>query len=608
MSTAISNLSNVNVSTSAYAGIRIDYDARDLARIIDLFLELNNEGKYVTIADLMLVIDIKYIKGNRFVAFVDPLNPTQEELNRQLELKEIIRRTAPRDEQDVDGYTDDLLKNFFPDGYFVNLADWSFDELISSGTSFFDAIFYLGLENVNRGKVGMAFVVRSKGISQQLIAEALTFQVVCLMLNGNWNKSVAVDDKPNILKSLSAKTSKFQGNGAAYCSTLASFEIEKVPKQFLEHLDVSKMMEELTNRIGLSVAGYRDLKPAQSIVPSIMKGELVRPWEVYKSFTVEPLCFTLAAATKESSVTSLYGSLSHGARNLFGLVCTVEQIAELTAKKLIYIDSKNKPFVYKSEHQKFLGWTTNFKASKPILKSMNKASTTYKYEGQEVRWLPQDVYAIQVEDFKYGIQYGDLEIHYEKNDEGKYRLRKDKLKALSDGVKWLADLRAENWESVNTALNRKSAARVFIGGGPQLPKTATLSQVPVTLQSIQPGQGPSWQSMLSTMPEDQFGSFVGTLGFMPVSKSNPGVSYWSQTVDARAVARKMSTTEEEGFLSYLSRGPRSNITYGGLEFFVVGKTVDIKKTYEEYKGPSSLLVEAISKLGQSAQKVFIIYI
>jgi hypothetical protein len=159
----------------------------------------------------------------------------------------------------------------------INNVPQTVRELMDEGTSFFEAIYYVAAEV----KTGVR-VVRNDNDDFNAL-EFVTSQkvdVFCayllLMIRANWpsrDGNQALQALPRFLTTLI----ELQGTEAELAGRLAGFNLNKIPKKWIRLIPTANMAQEVQQRLGLGLAGYRQLS-------------------VFKLFTTKPDISPVAAA------------------------------------------------------------------------------------------------------------------------------------------------------------------------------------------------------------------------------------------------------------------------------------------------------------------------
>jgi len=140
-------------------------------------------------------------------------------------------------------------------------SDWqglTVMQLVAQGTKVFDAVLLLGLENINDVNI-VATPAEFVAPTDRQVVEALFVDYFCIMTQARHPADVVhvASIIENVI-GISMTMTQVQ-------DILASFNLNKMPKTYVKHINISQLGDEVTNRLGLGVAGYRLMSACQVI-------------------------------------------------------------------------------------------------------------------------------------------------------------------------------------------------------------------------------------------------------------------------------------------------------------------------------------------------------
>lgn len=200
-------------------------------------------------------------------------------------------------------------------------------EALEYGTKFFDAVYYFSLTDALRPKVKEHPDKANRDVGRVAMAKQYLFlQALHIMIRGDYGKSSGTltgVDVPQFL----GKICGMKVSPLALSEALCSFEIQKVPKEWITELEWSDMAQSVQQRLGLGLAGYRLLGPFKLFpCKADASREALAAYEWVKNLASQPFDWALHSATREAALISKLGSFNKALTNLILECFTEDQI------------------------------------------------------------------------------------------------------------------------------------------------------------------------------------------------------------------------------------------------------------------------------------------
>lgn len=279
-------------------------------------------------------------------------------------------------------------------------------ELLLDGAKFFDALFWLSLP-VDDRPTPLRHPAPSKGHREikfprydnpGTIAKNIFVLFFYILIRGHAPSDTGANKGQPMPKFISGVLG-YKESADAVGEYLASFGLAQMEPGWVRHLDLKRLGQEASSRLGLGVAGYRYCSVFNTYEPDKMiplseeeeeenaarlavvgtapgKGgpKLIKPHilaatehkeaiAVAKSFQTAGLCWDFHPATRSPNILTKYGNVNKNCANLILQVYTDETINEMVAAKKLAV----KPILDRGTTEyKQWAMTMMYKATSPI--------------------------------------------------------------------------------------------------------------------------------------------------------------------------------------------------------------------------------------------------
>jgi len=205
------------------------------------------------------------------------------------------------------------------------------------GTKFFDALLYFSIPVDQRpavqvgddGEAGM-------NATMLLVKRHLLWMALFLMLRGSYPS----DADNNVGTNVPAFLRNICGmdiSPRALADSLASFPLVNINPGWIKHIDWRGFAPEIRQRLGLGLAGYRQLGPFTCYPVKAGATEEVKAavaWIV--NVAQRPADYAMLSCTRSPAIVNRFKSLNKSLGNLILLSFTEDQITEMVNNKIIF--------------------------------------------------------------------------------------------------------------------------------------------------------------------------------------------------------------------------------------------------------------------------------
>jgi len=231
--------------------------------------------------------------------------------------------------------------------------------LLSHGTRFFDAVFWLSLPAGERPEIRTlpaGSIPAPVTVAQ--ICQALFFQLFMGITRAAPSEAVGANigrDVPNFLSQVLGLNEA----PVVYARRLASFHLNKIDPAWMRYIQLGDLGREAISRFGLGVAGYRYLSPFK-LLPcrADAPANIRRAYEVARGMALAPSNWQIHPATRDPQLLAVYGPLNANLCNLMLECFTTEQITTLVATRAIYEQPQ-----HQAAHVNYRTWDVDFAAN-----------------------------------------------------------------------------------------------------------------------------------------------------------------------------------------------------------------------------------------------------
>jgi len=245
---------------------------------------------------------------------------------------------------------------------------------LANGTKFFDAIYYIALEDKTKVTIlnydtGVTRIIPSMSEVQHYLLLLYLF----IMFRGHYPTStnnVVGTDVPAFLKNMVG----FAGSPSDISRSLASFEIQKVPIKWVKYIDTTKFDPAIQQRMALGTPGYRTMQPfvhypCKSDAPDDAKAAYL--W--IRTIALQPPDWAIFPPTRSPALISRLKSLNNALGNLTLLCFTDQQINEMISRdvKILFKKPVRDP---KSDSWKSWAAITDLTLTDPIFPALAATS------------------------------------------------------------------------------------------------------------------------------------------------------------------------------------------------------------------------------------------
>jgi len=234
------------------------------------------------------------------------------------------------------------LRNVLPTDLTVyavngNAAPVDVSQAVSTGTKFFDAVYYLSCPDMQRPALHPPLNdLISPEVRRANTVDNLLWCALFLMLRGGYGLSTGKTtgtDIPNFLKSICSMNVSPKENSDA----LASFDINKVPPTWIKLIRWSEFAPEIRMRLSLGLSGYRMFAPFKYYKPKQNASqEALEAYQFVQKINNAKFDYSILPATRSASMTQKFGSLNHVLGQLLLACYTPEQLGEMVKLKMIF--------------------------------------------------------------------------------------------------------------------------------------------------------------------------------------------------------------------------------------------------------------------------------
>jgi hypothetical protein len=206
-----------------------------------------------------------------------------------------------------------------------------------AGSCFFDAVYYFGLEDAARPACLPATgVARPKDAVIATAKNRLLWTAIFLMLRGSYPESrgkTLGQDIPAFLVNICG----MDESPADTAAGLASFSLQKINPGWIRWIEWSKMAPAIRQRLGLGLAGYRNLGPFRLYeCRADAPAEARAAFGWIRNLLGSPPDYSILSCTRSARLISLLGSWNKALGNLMLLCFTPVELEEMVATKIIF--------------------------------------------------------------------------------------------------------------------------------------------------------------------------------------------------------------------------------------------------------------------------------
>lgn len=212
-------------------------------------------------------------------------------------------------------------------------------ECLENGCKFFDSIYYIALENKNKvDHKRFDSVPGREVLSIGDVQRNLLLLYLYIMFRGNY----PINDGKTIGKDIPAFLNNmlgFKNTPLSIAESLASFNIQKVPIDWIKHIDVKKFSPAIQQRIALGCPGYRMMTPFIHYECKQGVSQLVKDThEWVRQIAMRPADWGIFPGTRDPSIIQRLGALNKNLGNLMLECFTSVQLQEMASQniKMIY--------------------------------------------------------------------------------------------------------------------------------------------------------------------------------------------------------------------------------------------------------------------------------
>lgn len=226
-------------------------------------------------------------------------------------------------------------------------------EALINGTKFFDACLYFTLPDADKPAV-RAMTAAEKPASREYaqIGEAIFVIYFYLLTRARVPARTGEDSRHPIPRFLTNVLSLTQPM-TAYLDLVSGFDISKMDHKWIKEVQMGELGDEMRNRIGLGVAGYRMFGPFKSYTPRPgTPPNLLQAVEVAKHIATVAPDWNIHPVTRNPVILTNLGNLNQNLGNLMLEVFSDEQIREMTDAKMIFAKPTKQP-----THIQYRTWT-----------------------------------------------------------------------------------------------------------------------------------------------------------------------------------------------------------------------------------------------------------
>lgn len=222
----------------------------------------------------------------------------------------------------------DLSIYLSPDG----VRPTSLPECLRYGSRFFDSIYYLALGD--KDTVDHRRYDSDPGreiLSIKDVQRNLLLMYLYIMFRGNYPASTGTELQRDIPTFLSVMLGMNQ-SPSSVSQKLASFNLNKVPLQWVKHIPISQFSPEIQQRIALGSPGYRMMMPFvfYNCKPDAAQ-EVKDACEWVRKIASKPADWDIFSATRSAQLTQRVHSFNKSLGNLMLLAFTPQQLDEMAS-------------------------------------------------------------------------------------------------------------------------------------------------------------------------------------------------------------------------------------------------------------------------------------
>lgn len=211
------------------------------------------------------------------------------------------------------------------------------EDSVLFGTAFFDALAYYSLPVADRPipYLGTDHRPDAQGTYFRM-KQSLCWMALYIMLRGSWftgDGIVSGTDVPAFL----LNTFGLVGTPAAMRARLASFDLIRVPCEWVKYIRWANLSPKIRQRLGLSLAGYRQLNVLRFYEPKVDCTAIVRiNIEWVRAVLSLPRDWGMVSATRNPDVIAQAGSINRGVDQLLAEGYSDEDVQLMVQNKSIY--------------------------------------------------------------------------------------------------------------------------------------------------------------------------------------------------------------------------------------------------------------------------------
>jgi hypothetical protein len=201
---------------------------------------------------------------------------------------------------------------------------------VMNGSKIFDAVYWFLTPNRREeilkvrpegAEYGTAFLSKQK-------TSLMALGVYCLIRGGY--PTVTVGVAPTNLPAFLPNVLKYTGTTADLSTSISSFNIGKVPINWIRYISFNTLPQEVAQRLSIGVAGYRNLMPFRVYDCKANCPEAtIRAFNLVRTFANKPASWEVFSATRSTSVINAFGALNKTLDNLMLECFTEEQIVNM---------------------------------------------------------------------------------------------------------------------------------------------------------------------------------------------------------------------------------------------------------------------------------------
>jgi hypothetical protein len=315
-----------------------------------------------------------------------------------------------------------------------------FHTLLNEGTPLLDAVIYLSFEHKHKANVSyQVHTEEFRMLPLREVEKALAYVVLMCLLTGSWPKVDIEEDKvPRIIKTMG-----YEDSIPIAKDVIASFDYLKLPTDLVKYFDYNQIGKSIRGRIGLGIAGLRDLGALGSMpIPTHLSKDRVAPYMHAMAMAGLPVAFDHCAAARSQKSLSEYGSIRQGVQDLMIEVFSHKAIEELCGSKKMYKGPGQKVAIRKSKQSKYTLWSGDAHVEMTVFDKTPATKKVGEYTGTVLMHLPAYVAAVtHPEEYGYELTRGQLPCDWTDGGE----LNKD----ITEGAR-------KAWRTYNAAMQRDS--------------------------------------------------------------------------------------------------------------------------------------------------------